>query len=204
VLTGDEIGKPRTPSELREFIARVTEWALADEDETDEGILKQGVYKRYVDEVLPLNVFADLEYSDDYLIQPVKGNQGYDANVLNLSGELVERVKITVSHDGMASIADAQLLVERGFGNASQFGDSSTQVEQLKPHIRAAAVKKSLADYSDCVLVIVADLVFLPPELRANQDAAIEDVADELRALSFKAKRVRLLVPPDRIIAIAG
>lgn len=203
MLTDEDIDQPRTPSELRAFVEAVTEEVNTDETERHKGIMKTGVYKRYIEEVLPLSYYAGIEYSDQYRIQPVKGNQGYDANVFNSAGNLVERIEITSPQDGRAEAEDARLLVERGYGEAHVYG-SDEQIDQLRPHITATGLKKSQKDYSDATLVIVLDLLALPEPLRARQDEAIATLAADLSGIPFKARRVRLFIPPDRVVDVAG
>jgi hypothetical protein len=66
-----------------------------------------------------LSCFAVLTYPDSYEVQLVLGNQGYDALVFDEGARVVDRIELTVPHDGRAAAQDAALVVDRRFGKVS-------------------------------------------------------------------------------------
>ena len=55
MITSSEVEQPRSPSGLREFMIRLKEAVQADESERHRGIQKKGLYKQFLDELVPLS-----------------------------------------------------------------------------------------------------------------------------------------------------
>ena len=77
-------------------------------------MLKKGLYKEFLYEIVPLSCFAVLEYQESCQILPVLGNQGFDAVVLDESGREIDRIEMTCPGDGAENAKDARLVVDRG------------------------------------------------------------------------------------------
>lgn len=199
MITPSEIQQPRTPSKLREFVVRLKESVEADEDERHCGILRMGVYKQFLDELVPLSCFAMQSYPDSYKIQPVIGNQGYDAVVFNELGEEIEHIEITAPRDGAEEAIDARLIVDRGYGRF-HVGDPGEDFDALIPQVLDTCRKKSHKDYNDCALVV--SIAPIPPfdAFVSRYEEQIEVLVSELEKIKFKAKRVFLLILPDKLI----
>jgi hypothetical protein len=146
----------RTPGAFRESVKTLNEAVRVNTAEHRLGILKDGDYKEYLDELVPLSCFAVLAYPDTYEVQWVKGNQGYDARVFDQGGHEVDRVEITAPHDGRAVAQDRQLLAGRGFGKVS-VGKPGDDLDALVEHLLSTCRKKALVDYSDCTLVFAIE-----------------------------------------------
>lgn len=197
MITADEIQQPRTPTELREFVASKRALIEANAEALRSGILKEGIYKEFVDEIMPLGRCAFAIYSDECRIRPILGNQGYDAEVLDAAGNVVDKIEVTAPKFGAEDAADARLVVSRGGGKMHVWDDDSQPLAALCPLIVSVAQKKAEKDYSDCTLLIVAATKFPPHE---SEKPAISKIADclvkELQKISFRAKRVLLDVAP--------
>ncbi len=161
------------------------------------------MYKQFLDEIVPLSCFAAWAYPESYEIQPVLGNQGYDAVVFNETGEEVDRIEITTPHDGAAEAMDARLVVNRGYGQA-HVESPGDDFNALVPRVLAVCREKALKDYSDCTLVVAIEP--LPPftSFEAQYEKQIEVLASEMAQISFKAKRVFLVVLPERVVTVNG
>jgi hypothetical protein len=61
MIEKSELEQRRTPAELREFVERIKDTVCADKAERHCGILKKGIYKEFIDELVPLSWFAPLE-----------------------------------------------------------------------------------------------------------------------------------------------
>jgi len=176
----------------------------ADGNERHRGILKKGLHKEFLDEIVPLSCFAVLNYPDDYRICPILGNQGYDAVVLNESDIEVGRIEMTSPHDGAEDAKDARLIVERGFGSLDT-GDPGDDFERLIPYVLDTCRKKALKDYSDCTLVVAIQPLKWPfGGVEGRYEDQVSTLVSEIEQIEFKAKEVFLLLLPDRHIKIKG
>jgi len=205
MITSSELEQRRSPAALREFVVRLKAAVNANEFERHCGHLKKGLYKQFLDEIIPLSRFAILAYPENYEVQPVLGNQGYDALVFDELGAEVDRVEITTPHDGTAEAKDAKLVVSQGIGSVSVYNPGD-EVTVLFPHVIKTCLKKALNDYSNCTLVVA--IAPSPPfEITSHMeqyDKQITTLASEISKIRFKAKRVFLLVLPDRLVNIQG
>jgi hypothetical protein len=202
-LSREEVETPRSPSALQQFVDRVRERVRLDPDERKAGSLRQGYYKEFLDEVVPLSRFALQAYPETYTIQPVLGNQGYDAIVRSADGQIVDKVEIANPIDGMAVATTAREVVEHGIGGF-RVGDPGDETEELIPIIERTASKKALKDYSDATVVF--NVSALPPfkGFETRHENQIERVRGVLSAVGFKAKRVYILHPPERLERVDG
>jgi hypothetical protein len=70
--------------------------------------------------------------------------------------------------------------------------------------VLAVCKRKAMKDYSDCSLV-VAIAPMLPFEsFEARYEAQIDALVSEMGKIQFRAKRVFLLVMPDRVLQVCG
>jgi hypothetical protein len=81
-LSPEEIQRRRSPSELKAFVESIRERAKSDVALRQAGHLREGYLKEYFDEIVPLSHFASAIYPETYKVQPILGNQGYDAEIL--------------------------------------------------------------------------------------------------------------------------
>ena len=203
LITILDIEQPRSPTALREFVLACKDAVRADDDERHRGMLKKDLYKEFLDEIVPLSCFAVLEYPENYLIQPVLGNQGFDAVVLDEFGRESDRIEMTCPGDGAENARDARLTVKRGYG-AIRMGKPGDEFEALVPHVLDTYRRKAMKDYADCTLVVAIEP--LPPTsgFERYYEAQISALARGMGVIQFKAKRVFLLVLPDRLVSIQG
>lgn len=193
----------RSPRALHDFVVRLKDSVRANETERDRGILKKGLYKEFLDETVPLSLFALQTYPKDFQIEPVLGNQGYDALVFDEIGTEVDRIEMAIPHDGTAAAADARLVVNQGFGEV-HVGVPGDDFDALIPQVLAVCRKKAEKDYGDCTMVIAIEPLSPFASFEAQYEKQIQALASEMAQMRFKAKRVFLFVLPDRVIAVHG
>ena len=196
MVTVSELEHRRSPGELREFVDFVNKSVRADESERHRGILKRGLYKEFLDEIVPLSHFCELAYPESYKIQWVHGNQGYDALVFNEAGQEVDRVEITTPHDGSAKAQDAQRIVTRGHGKFD-IGTPGDLFVPLLPHVLSVCRKKALKDYSDCTLVIAIKPLSPYQSFDSDYEKTLKTLVGEMAQIPLRAKRIFLLCSSD-------
>ena len=145
-ISEEELTKKRTPSELHSWVNRKIEQIGS----TDEGLealrLHKGFAKQLMEEVYPLALFGFRKFgnTDQILMQPIIGNQSYDAVVIDLRTKPASQsyVEITQSHEGENEYLKMRALHEQGFvfkyGIVSKTG---TQKTGLKVSVEAEAVE---------------------------------------------------------------
>ena len=202
-LIPEEVEVPRTSAELRAFVDHVRSVARADRTEFELGMLKRGYYKEFLNEVEPLCRFAEAAYPLTYKVQPILGNQGYDAVVFDAQGNEVEKLEFANPHDGAAMAESARQVVARGYSDL-QVIDHTEVLEELIPFFEATAKAKSLKDYGGITLVFSLAAPESLPGVEASFELQLVRICSIIAANRFRAKRVLLYVPPGRIIPIDG
>ncbi|MFA5835246.1 MAG: hypothetical protein WDA22_17335 [Bacteroidota bacterium] len=201
MIAAVEIEKRRSPTALREFVINLKDNVRANKVEMNYGIFKKGLYKEFLDEIVPLSLFSIKMYPDSYLIQPVLGSQGYDALVFNESVKQVDKIEMTVPQNGQLEANDSQLVVEKGHGEV-QIVNPGNELKLLIPEVISVCKKKAAKDYSDCTLIIAIEPLKPFPEFELNYENQINELISTIRQFKFTAKRVFLFVMPDRIVLI--
>lgn len=195
MITQEDIERPRTPAELRQFVAETRAWVEAHPDELKIARRKAGLYKMFVDEIIPLALAADHLCERNDRLQPVQGNQGYDVIVLDPAGTPKGKVEIAKPHDGKANAEDVKLLEKRGYGEI-RIQEVGAGLAEIAALIIKTARDKSVKDYSDCTLLI-AGVVTPPFDCELEPLAKSADLlCEDLKGLKYIAKRVILVVPP--------
>jgi hypothetical protein len=201
-LTALDLEIPRTKSELVTFISGLVTKARDDSAFRHSVLKKNGVSRKLQQEVMPVLRYCCVQYPDvEVRIAPVIGNQGYDANVYDHQGKIIECIEVTMPIDGKAESIDTAKTIKRGYGDARVYG-AGDEVRQIAPLVLKTAHAKSKKDYSGCTLLIV--LHATPPfeEMRQEFDDAVAVLVGELKNIQYAAKRVVLLTPENRIIPI--
>lgn len=203
MINPEDIEQRRSPQALRDFVSQLRSRVRADNHERHLGIEKKGRYKKFLDEIVPLSSFAIRMYPETYKIQPILENQGYDALVFDESGKQVDKIEITIPHDGATRAKDAKQIIEQGFGEI-QTGIPGDDFYNLFPCVLKACHNKAKKDYTDCSVVIAIDP--MPPfeSFETRYESQIESLILEMRKIQFRSKRVFLLVMPDTIRQVSA
>ncbi len=106
-VSKEDLEKERTPSELWDWLIQKVNQICATEEGRRAFRLqndKEKHIKKLVEEVRPLAIFGKHEFddTDQVLLQPIIGNQNYDAVVTDLRTAPVSKgyIEITQSHEG--------------------------------------------------------------------------------------------------------
>lgn len=193
MITENDIQRPRSPRGLRQFVTRRKKKIQSIRSERHNAIRRRGLYNVFIKEIVPLSVFALKAYENSCTVQPVLGNQGYDAIVKDNEGNIIDFVELTFPDDWKSEAEDANLVVSRGHGKTDVFSPGS-DIDRLSIFIRDICLKKAQKDYSDCTLVIVIEFWPVEKQFRALYSRKIQEVITNVQAVSFKAKRVFLLL----------
>jgi hypothetical protein len=195
MIAAHEIEQVRTPRGLRQFVQRRSVKISRVPNESRKAMEKKGIYKVFLDEIIPLSVFALRVYPENSRVKPVLGNQGYDALILNESGTEVDRIELAFPQDGSAKAKDARDVRRVGYSGLHIY-DPGGNVAELVPRILQTCERKARNDYSDCTLVVIVD--FVPPFAahRHLYDMAIAELASRVKRIRFRAKRLFLLAVP--------
>lgn len=203
MLTPSDIEQPRSPRALREFVLALKDAVRADDNERHRGMLKKDMYKEFLDEIVPLSCFAVLKYQESCRILPVLGNQGFDAVVIDESGREIDRIEMTCPGDGAEKARDARLTVKRGYGTI-HMGKPGDDFDALIPRVLDTCRRKAMRDYTDCTLVVAIEPLSPFAGFESRYEAQISALAHDLGLIEFKAKRVFLLVLPDKLVSVHG
>jgi len=158
-------------------------------------MLKKGIYKVFVDEIIPLSLFCMKIYPDNYKISPKLGNQGYDAIVKDENGKIFEYVEITAPHDGRKAANVAKLAVKNSIAlNTLRDYNSGSDLIDMFSIIIDVCKKKSKKDYSNCSLVI--DIDFSPPfeEEKTIYVQLLKKLEKKILEMKFNVKEIYLLI----------
>lgn len=206
MITKEDIETERSPRGLRQFVTRRRSKIKNCKQERHKGLLKKGIYKVFVDEIIPLSLFCLKNYPNSYKILPKLGNQGFDAIVKDERGKIYEHLELTKPHDGKRTAIDAMLTVSRGYSNIlTRNYKSGDDLNDMFPVIMEVCDKKSKKDYSDCSLVIV--ISFFPPfkEEEPAYIKLIQKLEKKIIEINFTVKKIYLLVIPlNKIVKIYG
>jgi hypothetical protein len=204
MISKQEIEKPRSPRGLRQFVTRRVKKIREIKDERHKAIKKRGIYKVFSDEIVPLSIFCLKHYPNTYVVEPVLGNQAYDAIVMNDQGQVVDYVELTLIYYGVLAAENARLVVSRSYGQTNVYAPGENLTRMFSFYLNQCQ-KKSLKDYTDCSLVFILD--FVPPRSEHRQEylSHINQLIEEIRRISFKANKVYLLVKPfKRVFDVNG
>ena len=195
MINKEDIETERSISEFRSFVTTLKSKVSNCKKERHKGILKQGLYKEFLDEIAPLSLFCIKHYPDNHRITPIIGNQEYDAIVKNIYGNIVDYLEITSPCDGFKEAKNSKLVVGRGFGEP-RYVDLEDPLKDLFPFIINSCKKKAAKDYSNCCLIINIDFLPYLEEGIPTYKSLITKLEKEIHKIKFKAKKVYLFIAP--------
>jgi hypothetical protein len=193
MITKEDIEKPRSPRGLRQFVTSRKRKIGTITAERHKAMRRKGLYNVFIKEIVPLSVFALKAYPNSHRVQPVLGNQGYDAIIKDMEGKIVDFVELTFPDDWKAEAVDANLTISRGYGKCDVFNPGD-DIDRLFKFIQHVCLKKAGIDYSDCTLVIVINFLPAPKQFRKLYSQKIQQLLTNVESTSFTAKRVCLLL----------
>jgi len=119
-ISKKELTEKRTPSELWSWVIQKTDQIYYCTDEGRRVLrLHKGLVKQLMEEIRPLAIFGKHKFGDteQVLMQPVIGNQPYDAVVTDLRTQPPTRgfIEITQSHEGRNNYLRRCELLGKGY-----------------------------------------------------------------------------------------
>ena len=201
MINEENLYKKYSIIEMQEYIQGIRKFVKADKSEMHKFRCKEGLYKKYREEYLPLYEFGLYFYNSnpEYFYQLIKGNQNFDAEIAN-NEKLVERIEFTYPQFGKLNYIEAKGLNETGFSGI-RLSDDITQLDLIKIILDTAKVKAQ-KDYSGTTLIIFIDDVFEFDISDADDMLVIQDVIQKLKAISFSALKVYFMILKQRIDGI--
>jgi hypothetical protein len=195
MINKKDIETERTIVEFRNYVTTVKSKVQNCREERHKGILKKGIYKVFVDEIIPISIFCIKNYPENYRIMSILGNQGYDAIIKDADGNFFEYLEITTPHDGFKEAKDAKLVVGRGYGEIES-GNSGDDLRNMFSIILDICKKKAIKDYRDCSLII--SISFFPPfkDEEPTYKQIIGELEEKISKIKFNVKKIYLLVIP--------
>ncbi len=196
LITREDIEKPRTPRGLRQFVCYRRKKVRAQTTERHALIQRKGIYNVFIKEIVPLSIFALKAYPNTCYVEPILSNQAYDAIVRDTHGHIIDYVELTFPDDWEAEAKDAKLIVSLEYGKCDVYPPGE-DIERLCKFIQYVCLKKAKNDYSNCTLVIVIIVIDFwpaPKQFRHLYSHKIKQVLTQVQSISFKAKRVFLLL----------
>lgn len=200
LLDGLEIR--RTPSELLSFVEKVHQDVRENRVAFEAGMKKRGRYKEFLDEVQPLCAFSSATYPENFTVQPVLGNQGYDAIVFDSKGQQFERLEFARPYDGESVAKAARQVVSDGH-SALEVRDLTDPLGSFIPYIRATAKAKSEKDYRGITIVFI---LAVPPPIAGTElffAIQVSEIVEIIKRNLFNAAKVLLFIPTNQTIVIA-
>lgn len=190
-----ELTKLRSPADLASSVKECKDWVS--QNDLKNGLQRKNKdYKFLMDEVLPLSNFCNQVLDESYAIEPVDGNQGYDARVYK-SGVFQFNIEIAYPQDGEKRAEKSRELIANGISRLRI--SSPSDLEVLIGKIKKTCLNKSLKDYSDAWLVfnIVTGAVF--ESQYAEFLPAMKKVQSIVEEFDFNAQSVYLYFSPFKV-----
>ncbi|WP_292796793.1 hypothetical protein [Nostoc sp. NMS7] len=119
-VTKEELTKKRTPKELRECFECKIEEIIQQEGGKKSLRMRKGLCKEFIEEVYPLSILASIEFEDrnDIMLQPVIGNQNYDALIFENESSSLSMLEITQAQSN-DDYLKREMLDEKGYAPIS-------------------------------------------------------------------------------------
>ena len=197
MITKEDIEIGRTPKELRQFVTTKKLKVSKCKQERHRAMRKKGIYKVFVEEIIPLSLVCMKIYPDNYKIFPKLGNQGYDAIVKDENGKIFEYVEITGPHVGRKAKNVAKLAVKNGIAlNTLRDYNSGSDLIDMFSIIMNVCKKKAKKDYSNCSLVIDIDFSSPYEEEKPIYMQLLKELEKKILKMKFNVKKIYLLIIP--------
>lgn len=103
-ISQEELTNERTPSELWDWLNSKVKQLCSTKEGLRDFRLQKGLIKQLVEEVAPLAIFGKNKFNDidQVLLQPVIGNQNFDAIIIDrrTTPDSITHIEITQAHEG--------------------------------------------------------------------------------------------------------
>lgn len=218
ILIKNDIEKERTPKELDLWVTKKLDNIFNCPEVKENSLLRKGLYKKFYEEVYPLNLFVNVLYQErsDIRCVPNLGNDNYDAIIRDYSFSPPSKIKVEFTQaldkkSGLEEHLRMKYFLEHGqvslmgpvsgakktgkinvIGGPVNINDYLAKVFRL---IRSAAEAKSIKNYGlSHILIIVID-DYLRPRFDSDRDrkALYEFVRDNVVILNMDFNALYIL-----------
>jgi hypothetical protein len=150
MLSKEEYERKRTVQQMHLWIETAHAGFRKMETAKRFRVLGNGIGKKFIKEMHPLNLFAQLRYSarDDISVQAILGNQSFDARVFEGHRELC-KVEITEAIDGARWALQKELFLQDGWFP----GTGKIECISRKHNRKKGDIKAELEAVKGCELV---------------------------------------------------
>jgi hypothetical protein len=189
----------RSPEDLYEVCEAYRDFVSI--TDLDNALLrKEETYKYFIDEVWPLAKFCKATLDNTYLVQPVQGNQGFDASVYR-DGEIEFNIEVAYPQNGAARAKETRAMINGGIPKLKIF--SPKELELLLGNIESVCISKSKKDYSDCWLLFNVVTGAVVEERISEFVPSMNKVIDTIQKYQFTAKAIYVFFSPfDKVVKI--
>lgn len=194
-VTQTELTAERAPGELTDWVA----WKfreIAQRAGGKEAVrMRQGLCKQLVEEVYPLSIFACLRFgvSENVTLQPIIGNQNYDALVIDHSSSppRTSKLEITQAHEGEPEYLRRLMLQEQRWAPASgQIEKSGTKNTGIK--LTTNLVAKRVEDLLNEQIVLIRDALDRKLSKKYESDTSLLIMFEDVVAFDEEDQRQEL------------
>ena len=204
----------RTPTDLQQYRKDIHAQLEANSEWRKAARAKSGIFKRYVEELIPFSHFCSWKYADraDVWCRLVDGTVGGDCIVVEGEPPQEHCVEITWPIDGKWDARQRQLVNETGCSEVEvwDIDDVTLQSAAVKRVIQAAK-KKARRDYrapGGSTLIFVLDMTLFWSDFPQHRDlfarlrqelSHIPMLVDEVLLMTFFGEEVKIFpVPGNR------
>ena len=194
-VTQTELTTERTPGELNDWVARKFQEIAQREGGKKAVRMRKGLCKQLVEEVYPLSIFASFRFkiSQHVTLQPIIGNQKYDALIIDRSCNppLMSKLEITQAHVGESEYLRRLMLQEQQWAPASgQIEKTGTKNTGIK--LTANLVAKRVDDLLIEQIALIRDALDRKLNKDYESDTALLIMFEDVVAFDEEAQRQEL------------
>jgi hypothetical protein len=193
-MTNQDLEKPRTILEAIDYIREIRNKSNSEEKKNIR--IKQGVYRKYQQEYIPMFFYALSSYNiyKNIKISANTNNDNFDGLILDENNEVIEKIEISFPIEGSREHEEAAQLNKDGVTNIYHF--STDEANKYLELVFLKAKEKSKKDYTNNTIVITLELwpYFSLDDI--DDLVKIYNLRDRLKKLSYHAKKVVLFIPP--------
>jgi len=158
-ISQEELTKKRTPSELWDWLIQKVKQICSTKEGMKDFRLQKKPLKQLVEEIAPLAIFGKHKFghTDQVLLQPVIGNENYDAVVTDLRTKPASQtyIEITQAHEGVNDFWRRCELLDKGcvpsYSPVIRTGTKKTKMQVSIP-LEATSVEEDVKNEMDRIL----------------------------------------------------
>lgn len=191
----DELTAERTPAELADWVTLKFREIAQRKGGKEAVRMRKGLCKQLVEEVYPLSIFASLRFGtpQNITLQPIIGNQQYDALITDRSSDppRTSKLEITQAHQGEPEYLRRLMLQEQCWAPASgQIEKSGTKNTGIK--LTTNLIAKRVEDLLDEQIALIRDALDRKLKKEYENDTALLIMFEDVVAFDEEDQRQEL------------